>query len=52
MLIKAVLGYTFSCVVVHLVMNQVIVWLGYEGMFYKPDLSEILKPVIETVQNQ
>lgn len=46
------LGYTFSCVVVHLVMNQLILWFGYEDIFYKPDLSKLLKPIIESVQNE
>ena len=51
MLIKALLGYTFSIVVIHLVANQVIIWCGYENLFYKPDLLQILKPIVETVQN-
>lgn len=51
-LIKAVLGYTFSCIVLHLIMNQLIIWLGFENSFFKPNLAEILKPVIETIQNQ
>lgn len=51
-LIKAVLGYTFSCVVVHLLMNRVIIWFGYEEAFFKPELSLILKTIIEPFQNE
>lgn len=43
---KALLGYVFSCVVVHLVVNQLIVNFGYDGLFYKPDLDKILKVVV------
>lgn len=29
-LVKALLGYTFTCIVFHLLANQAISWLGYE----------------------
>ncbi len=44
-LIKALLGYTFTCIVVHLVLNQLIAWCGYENNFFNPNLSQILGTV-------
>jgi len=41
-LIKALLGYAFTCVVVHLVLNQVVLWFGWGDMFFRPDLVKIL----------
>ena len=38
-LIKALLGYTFTCIVVHLLANQAIAWLGYEDYFFKPNFK-------------
>lgn len=38
-LVKALLGYTFTCIVTHLVLNQLILILGYQDAFYKPNLA-------------
>jgi hypothetical protein len=46
-LIKALLGYTFTCIVVHLLANEAIAWLGYEEHFYKPNFELLFKAVTE-----
>jgi hypothetical protein len=51
-LVKALLGYTFTCIVFHLLANQAISWLGYEELFFKPNLSLLFNPVSENGQNE
>jgi hypothetical protein len=51
-LVKALLGYTFTCIVVHLLANQAIALLGYEECFFKPDFKLLFNLATQSAQKE